>query len=122
MSSWSTILALSGFRYDGSTGAVIATPRQSHTDFECLWATGTGWGTFTLQRQAGNTVFVIKVLVGTLNCRSCEIPASGKQATVESAGRKIENRTSRREDRAIVTFNEALLPAANGEIRIEVHA
>ena len=55
MSSWSTILAMSGFRYDGATGAVIAAPRQAHADFECLWATGTGWGTYSLRRQAGAT-------------------------------------------------------------------
>ncbi len=122
MSSWSTILALSGFRYDGATGSVIAAPKQAHTDFECLWATGTGWGIFSLRRQGGSTEFVIKVLVGTLNCKSCEIPASGTQATVESGGRKIESRTSRREDRAIVTFAEALHPVAKGEIKIEVRA
>jgi uncharacterized protein (DUF608 family) len=122
MSSWSTILAMSGFFYDGPTGSVIAAPKAAHADFKCLWATGTGWGTFSLQRQAGGTIFVIKVLAGTLKCASCEIPASGTQATVESAGRKIESRLSRRGDRTVVTFGEALHPAAKGEIRIEIHA
>ena len=122
MSSWSTILALSGFCYDGATGSVIASPKSAHSDFECIWATGTAWGTYSLRRQAGSTIFVIEVLAGTLKCRSCEIPASGTQATVESAGRKIESRVSRREDRALVTFGENLQPSAKGEIRIEVRA
>jgi len=122
MSSWSTVLAMSGFRYDGETGAVIAAPKQAHSNFECLWATGTGWGTYSLRRQAGSAAFVLKVLVGTLNCKSCEILAPGTQATVESDGKKVESRTTRSEDRAIVTFTVALHPVANGEIRIALRA
>jgi hypothetical protein len=120
MSSWSTFLALSGFCYDGIAGSVIAAPKAVHADFECFWATGTGWGTFSLRRRTGSTVFAIKVLSGTLYCRSCEIPASGKEASVESAGKKVESRVSRNGDRMVVTFGESLRPAAKGEIRIEV--
>jgi uncharacterized protein (DUF608 family) len=120
MSSWSTFLALSGFRYDGVAGSVIAAPKVAHPDFECFWATGTGWGTFSLRRQAGSTVFAINVLSGTLLCRSCEIPASGTEAAVESGGRKIDSRVSRHGDRIVVTFSESLRPAAKDAIKIVV--
>jgi uncharacterized protein (DUF608 family) len=120
MSSWSAFLALSGFCYDGVTGSVIAAPKIDHPAFECFWATGTGWGTFSLRRQGASTVFAIKVLSGALLCRSCEIPASGTVATVESEGKKVGSRVSRHGDRVVVTFNDELRQKAKGEIRIEV--
>jgi hypothetical protein len=116
------MLAMSGFRYDGATGAVVTAPKQALNDFECLWATGTGWGTFSLRRPGGNTELVIKVLVGTLHCKSCEMPAAGTRATVESADRKIEGQITRRDDRAIVMFSEVVQPIAGGEIRITVRS
>lgn len=120
MSSWSTIPALSGFCYDGVAGSVIAAPKVARSNFKCFWATGTGWGTFSLKPSSGGTVFVISVESGSLLCNSCEIPAAGAEAIVESGGKKIQSRVNRREDRAIVTLNESLRLMAKGEIRIEL--
>jgi uncharacterized protein (DUF608 family) len=50
MSSWSGLLALSGFQYFGAEGRVAIAPRIEHPDFRSFWSTGTGWGTFTLRR------------------------------------------------------------------------
>jgi non-lysosomal glucosylceramidase len=41
MSSWSTIVALSGFLYDGAEAAVVAVPKIPRDNFRCFWATGT---------------------------------------------------------------------------------
>jgi uncharacterized protein (DUF608 family) len=120
MSSWSTIGALSGFLYDGPNGAVVATPRISRDNFKCFWATGTGWGTFSLVRQKGMTRFAMKVLGGTLVCRSCEIAAIGGNASVEIGGRAIRNQVAPREGRMVVTFDEMLRLTADDEIRITV--
>jgi len=62
------------------------------------------------------------VLKGTLACRSCEIAAVGSAASVESAGRMVENQVDRRADRLVVTLSETLRLAANNEMRIMVHA
>ena len=120
MSAWSPILALSGFRYDGVKASILAVPPLARTNFQSFWSTGTGWGIFSIRRQAGGTVFAAKVLAGTLNCRSCEIAAPGTAAIVESGGRAIGNRVSRHEERMVVAFNESLRLAVGGEIRIEV--
>ena len=122
MSSWSTVVAMSGFLYDGAAAAVVAVPKMPREDFECIWATGTGWGTFSLRRQAGRTVFAIKVLKGTLACRSCEIAAAGTAASVESHGRLVENEVKRRSERMVVSLSETLHLAANDEMRITVRA
>jgi non-lysosomal glucosylceramidase len=123
MSAWSTFLALSGFIYDGPNAAVIATPPMLSRDFKCFWATATGWGTFSFDGQSGGTRFSIKVLSGTLSCRSCEIAATGASATVRSGGRTIGNQVNRRDDRSsIVVFSETVDIPANGDIEIEVQA
>jgi non-lysosomal glucosylceramidase len=122
MSAWSTVLALSGFCYDGVTASVVAVPPAAGAEFQCIWATGTGWGTFSLRRRQRGAVFGLKVLAGSLVCRSCEVAASGSTATASSGGRTIESRLDRREDRAIATFHEALRIATNGEITVEVSA
>jgi non-lysosomal glucosylceramidase len=122
MSSWSTVVALSGFLYDGPSAAVVAVPKMPREEFECFWATGTGWGRFSLRRQAGRTVFAIKVLKGTLACRSCEFPAAGTIASVESLGKMVENEVTRRAERMVVTLSETLHLAANDEMQITVRA
>jgi len=120
MSAWSTVLAMSGFGYDGPSASVIAAPPTPGAEFQCIWATGTGWGTFSLRRLQNGVAFGLKVLAGSLACRSCEIAAAGLTAKVSSSGQTIGNRLERREDRAIVTFHETLRVPANGELTVEV--
>ena len=122
MLSWSTVLALSGFSYDGVTASVVAVPKIPRDNFACFWSTGTGWGTFALRRQSGSTQFAIKVLKGKLACRSCEIAAPGSVASVEAQGAVVQNRVERRVDRMVVTLAETLSLAASDEIRITVRA
>jgi non-lysosomal glucosylceramidase len=117
MSSWSTVVAMSGFLYDGAAAA----PKIPRDHFACFWATGTGWGTFSLRKAAEKTLFSIKVLRGTLACRSCEIEAKGATAAVETGGRAMKNQVSRREDRMVVMLDDTVRLVASDEIRIAVH-
>ena len=122
MSSWSTVVALSGFLYDGVEAAVTAIPKIPAGPFRCFWATATGWGTYSLNKNRDSTVFVIEVLAGTLACRSCAIAAPGAVANVEYAGRPIANHAERRQDRTTVTLSETLRLAPNNQLHIEVRA
>jgi uncharacterized protein (DUF608 family) len=122
MSSWSTIVVLSGFLYDGAKAAVVAVPRISREEFHCFWATGTGWGIFSLSRQNDSTHFKIKVLAGRLDCRSVEIAATGETALVEVGGRQIVHNVAWREGRAVVTLDETISLNTGDEIRIAVHS
>ena len=120
MSAWSAVLALSGFSYDGANASVVAAPLVAKDNFHCFWSTGTGWGTFSLRRQADGMVFAVKVLAGTLACRSCEIASSGKTASVQSSGTAVENHVISRGERVVVSFGKTLHLTAKDEIRIEV--
>jgi hypothetical protein len=72
MSSWSTLLAASGFRYHG--GEQIVTINAA-PGFRCFWSTATGWGTFRVT-AAGAT---LRVDHGTLAVRAATV--NGKKST-----------------------------------------
>jgi uncharacterized protein (DUF608 family) len=120
MSAWSAVLALSGFSYDGASAAVVAVPLIAADNFQCFWSTGTGWGTYSLRRQARDSSFAVKVLNGTLACRSCEIAAFGTAVSVESGERAVKNHVSSRGEHVVVSFDTTLHLDAKDEIRVEV--
>ncbi len=122
MSSWSAVVALSGFLYDGAHASVIAVPRIAHDDFDCFWASGTGWGSFSYRKTTTGTHFALNVLAGRLDCRSCEITAAGATALVQRNGTTLANHVEKRGERMVLYLDETItLPAASG-LRIEVHA
>lgn len=120
MSSWSAFMSLSGFIYDGTKAAVTATPKISHAGFNCFWATGTGWGTFSYRTQANGTYFGMKVLAGSLRCRSFEISASGLKAAVQYNGRVLPNQVERHEEHVVVGLRDILDLPVGSELQIEV--
>ena len=114
MASWSAIVALSGFSYDGATSAVVAAPLVSHGEFQSFWSTGTGWGTFSLRSRAAGVALTLEVLAGTLACRSCEFPAPGAHASVLNGGRPVETRVERHNERLRATFGRHSAPGRQG--------
>jgi uncharacterized protein (DUF608 family) len=72
MSSWSTLLAASGFRYHGGEQSVAI---QAAPGFRCFWSTATGWGTFRV--TAGGAI--LRVDHGTLAVRTASV--NGKKST-----------------------------------------
>ena len=90
MSSWATLLALSGFRYDGVEKAVSARPLVNQGDFSSFWSAGTAWGNFSLRTQGGRTRFSLSVAEGSLACRKVSIRAQ-KAPSGGSTG-KIRNK------------------------------
>jgi len=120
MSAWSTVLALSGFHCDGPAAAITVVPPRAEREFRCMWATGTGWGTFSLSRRSSATALNVKVLSGSLHCRSFEIQAAGAEASVKYKDEAWENRIDLRGERLRVTLREAVRLSANEAIEIEV--
>jgi hypothetical protein len=103
MSSWSSVVALSGFHYEGDRGHVMALPPLQHDSFQCFWATGTGWGTYSLKCTKSNGVqFAIEVLAGTLPCRSCTLAARGSRVTAAVGGKTVGTRSERNKEQVTV--------------------
>jgi len=123
MASWTSVVAISGFQYDGATASIVAVPRLPHRTFNCFWATATGWGTFSyLPSTRGGTRFQIKVLAGKLLCRSCEITAAGSVMTVQANGTISAHTMERRDQRTNVHFEMPINLEQGGTLEIEARA
>ena len=118
MAAWSGFLALSGFRYHGPTGAVTAMPRVPHENFRCFWASGTGWGTFALS-PAG---LELKILHGSLACRSCEFPGSGAASSATLDGNAVPHRVEPSRNRAVFRFPDTVRLAEGQVLRLSLKA
>jgi len=120
MASWTSVVALSGFSYHGEEGSVVAVPRLPHRTFDCFWASGTGWGTFSYRPNAkGGTRFKIEVLAGNLRVRSCEITAAGSPALARASGKEILHTIEAHGKRVVVRFNEAITLTGGNILEIE---
>jgi hypothetical protein len=120
MATWSAVVALSGFGYDAAAGAVTAVPVEKVVAFKCFWATGSGWGTYSLNHTDGGDVFSLKVMAGALDCRSFEFVGRGLKAAAKVGGRVVANEVMERDGRVVVRLGEQVRMTATDELRIEV--
>ena len=121
MSSWSSVVALSGFHYEGDRAHVIALPKLPHENFHCFWSTGTGWGTYSLKRkQTGGVSFTIQTLAGTLPCRSCTLDATGSKATASVAGKKLTTRVEKNQQQTRVYLTDLIQLHEGEQLEIDV--
>ncbi len=70
MASWGTLLALSGFQYDGVTHELSFDPKINKTDFRTFWSTGNGWGGFEMNDKQA----VLNVDHGKVILKSFALP------------------------------------------------
>jgi non-lysosomal glucosylceramidase len=88
---------------------VMALPQLAHENFHCFWATGTGWGTYSLKRtHTGAVRLTIQTLAGTLPCRSCTLDAPGSKATASVAGKKITTRVEKSKQQTTVHLSDLI--------------
>jgi non-lysosomal glucosylceramidase len=122
MSSWSTVVALCGFHYAGDRAAVSALPLIGDDNFRGFWATGTGWGSFSLLRSGGRIRLVIDILAGTLPCRSCTVKGTGANAKARLASAAYSPRVEEADGRVTLHFAELLKIEEGTQLEIEVGA
>ncbi|MBI2194076.1 MAG: hypothetical protein HYU36_19040 [Planctomycetes bacterium] len=73
MSSWSVLLALSGFSFQASRKAIAFRPRLGREGFRTFFSTGQGWGTFQQKASAGRFEVVLALLEGGLELGSLAV-------------------------------------------------
>ncbi len=120
MSSWSVLVALSGFYYDGMIGQVTVKKRFSIDDFKCFWATATAWGTFSLRTKATETQFTLTLLAGTLHCRSFEIPSSAGTVHVTNGNVPVSHHAEQRATVLAVAVATPLNLSPREDLKIRV--
>jgi hypothetical protein len=83
MSSWSLLLALSGFEYDGPRGRLRFSPRCQPENFKSFYSTAEGWGTFS-QKAGGKTQkTTLAVLAGRVWLKAFQIGVPSGQAITD---------------------------------------
>ena len=82
MSSWSLVLALSGYRYSAVEQRLAFAPKVQPDDFRCFFSTGGGWGVFS--QRADETGFRAQVHLdyGELTLRTIDLATQATEATV----------------------------------------
>jgi uncharacterized protein (DUF608 family) len=66
LSSWSLLLACSGFYYSAPEKTLRFSPRTSPDSFRCLWVAGSAWGAYSQIRRGDKIEATICVEEGTL--------------------------------------------------------
>jgi len=123
MASWSGVVALSGFEYDGPRQAIVAVPRVPHTKFQCFWSTGTGWGTFSYGAGGANSRrLTIKVLAGKLPCQSIEISDSGSTSSAANGKEDLAHTLRQNNGRTILQLAKPTVLVEGSELVLEIHA
>jgi len=114
MSSWSGMLALSGFRYAGAERRVIAAPR-GRAPFRSFWLAGPGWGAFT----AGPHRFSLAVVEGALPVRIVEFAGAAPAWRLTFGGAAVAHDSTRQGNRTVVTLRDEISIAPGKELVIE---
>lgn len=123
MASWTGVVALSGFAYDGATAHVNAVPRVPHQTFQCFWASGTGWGTFTYSAHAEpGTLFTIEVLAGKLPCSSLAISGIASSATVRGNSQVYTHKQEQHGNQTTFHLKDPITLSEGNYLQIEMRA
>jgi uncharacterized protein (DUF608 family) len=80
MSSWSLLLALSGFGYSAPAKELRFRPRVSADDFRCLFCAGSAWGVYSQKAAAGTIDAAVAVEEGRLELETLRLPFAGGAA------------------------------------------
>jgi uncharacterized protein (DUF608 family) len=91
MSSWSLLLALSGWEYDGPRQALRVTPRHTPENFKGFFAGPEGWGSLRQSREAAAQRNEISVREGRLAVTEITLSptVAPKRVKVECGGKTI---------------------------------
>jgi len=91
MSSWSLILALSGFHYNARERFIAFAPKVNANDFKCFYSTGSGWGVYSQKATSGSLSAKIGVTWGEVDVQEIRLLAPERStlttATPSGAGK-----------------------------------
>lgn len=121
MSSWSTLVAFSGFHYNGAQKSLSLMPPDAGAELKAVWFTNSGWGTFTCSRSGGGERLELAVTEGVLPLQSVRLRKSGgARARVTVGGTAIAHHVERGAAATLVTFEQSVKLAEGQRLLVEV--
>jgi len=122
MSSWSLLLALSGFHYDGPRSALRFVPRIAPDRFRGPFTGPEGWGSLSQTRQGQTQRNELSLKEGRFPVSEITLgtPVAPKSVRVEHEGRLIEAAFRAVADGVVISFKPALMVEARQRLSIEL--
>jgi non-lysosomal glucosylceramidase len=111
MSSWSLLLALSGWEYDGPRQALRLTPRHTPETFKGFFTGPEGWGSLRQSREGTAQRNEISVREGRLAVTEITLnpTAAPKQVKVECGGKTIRSAFSLNAGAVVVSLRRLVM-------------
>ena len=73
MSSWSLVVALSGYTYSAPEGRIGFAPRVNPSNFKCVWTCGSGWGEYRQRVTSAGATIELRVVDGSVTLRQVDL-------------------------------------------------
>ena len=115
MSSWSLLLALSGYGYSAPLRELRFSHAINADNFRALYTTGSAWGSYAQKATSEKLDAEIRVEEGTLTLATLRLPAPKAEVKVVSKARATV-RVEKGE--AIVTFDKPVEIKAGGKLAV----
>ncbi|MGA2866042.1 MAG: GH116 family glycosyl hydrolase [Verrucomicrobiota bacterium] len=122
MSSWSLLLALSGWDYDGPRRALRLAPRHTPGNFKCPFTAPEGWGSLAQARDGQAQRNELTVREGRLSVAeiTLDAPAAPKMVTVYVDGRSLASDFTFNAGAAVVSLQQPVTIAAGQTLSVRL--
>jgi len=118
LASWSVLLALSGYEYDGVKGHLGFAPRLNQEDFNCFWSSGSAWGQFSQKLTGGRTEASIKVHFGQQRLASFSLEGSAADVKVQLNGKTVKAKLLKEDRKCTAQFDSPVEIPNGGELSV----
>jgi len=122
MSSWSLLLALSGWNYDGPRRALRVGPRHTPANFKCPFTGPEGWGSLAQTRDAQGQLDQLIVREGRFTVAeiTLEAVAAPKTADIRLDGQPLESAFAFAAGAGVVSLKQPVTLAAGQTLSIRL--
>lgn len=120
MSSWSLLLAVTGFRYDAPSRSLHLAPRVTPERLRAFFCGPEGWGTVAQTREAGRQTNSLTVAHGKLALSTITLESAGgsQSVAVRLAGKSVPARFERTEKGLRIVLAQPLVVRAGQTLTI----
>jgi hypothetical protein len=126
LSSWSALLALQGFKFDGPRQLIGFKPVWQSENHKSFFSTSSAWGLFTQVQSSKLQSAGLDVRYGTVHIKQVElaVPPGTKAASVNAyrCGKPLALESFEQdEDTVVITLSQACAINAGTEFNIKIH-
>jgi hypothetical protein len=121
LSSWSLLLAASGFACDAHAGTLKFAPTLNADDFLAPFSAGTGWGIYWQGRNRRNFSATVHWLGGEFSLRTLRLRVNGRgKVQVTLNGAKVKAKEGWAGEELVVEFARPLKLRAGSSLKVTV--